>query len=92
MSIESGSGQIPESASDVMSHPLNLGNRYLNLAVIYIGEALTELGNVRQRGGAPGSDFINVQFALRRATFALQGKPYEPLPPDPKHSNAGAPR
>ena len=71
-----------------MPDEISLNDRYLNLAVIYLGEALTELGNVRQRGGTTGPDYINVQFCIRRASFALRGVPYEPPEPDPKHGHA----
>lgn len=60
-------------------------DRYLNLAMINIGEALTELGNARQRGGYPGGDMANVRLALRRATFALDGAEYVSPPNDPRH-------
>lgn len=76
-------------SSDVMSHPLNLGNRYLNLAVIYLGEAIATIGNVRQRGGAPGPDFQDAQFCIRRASFALRGIPYEPPENESKPADVG---
>jgi hypothetical protein len=66
---------------------LSLEDRYLNLAMINIGEALTELGNVRQRGHGPGPEYANVKLALRRAAFALDAAEFVPLPPDPKHKD-----
>lgn len=51
--------------------------RYLNLALISTGEALTELGNIMQRGAKPGTDTANVKLALTRAMFALDGRPFE---------------
>ena len=63
---------------------------YLDLAIINLGEAITTLGNIRQRGGKPGSDFADVQLALRRVSFALDGVPYEPPPDAPQHAGARA--
>jgi hypothetical protein len=51
--------------------------------MINIGEALTELGNIRQRGATPGRDCANVKLALMRAMFSLDGQPFVP-PPDSK--------
>lgn len=59
--------------------------RYLNLATINLGEAMTELGNLRTRGVAPGSGYSTVLLALRRAEFALQGIPYVAPQNDPQH-------
>jgi hypothetical protein len=67
--------------------PNELSDHYLNLAVICLGEALIELGNVRQRRGVTGSDYANVQFCIRRASFALHGTPYEAPELDPKHGS-----
>lgn len=57
---------------------LSVADRYLNLAMINIGEALTELGNIRQRGAVPGADCANVKLALGRALAALDGRMFEP--------------
>jgi hypothetical protein len=59
-------------------------DRYLNLATINLGEAMTTLGNVRQQGHPAGDTAYNrVKFKLTLAVFALEGRPYEP-PPDVK--------
>lgn len=57
---------------------ISIEDRYLNSALINLGEALTELGNIRQRGGTPGSDCANVKLALLRATASLNGEPFTP--------------
>lgn len=57
--------------------------RYLNNAAINMGEAMTELGNLRQRGVVPGSHCNTVIIALERAIAALKGEAYQP-PPDVK--------
>lgn len=56
--------------------------KYLNLALISIGEALTEIGNQRNRRpvlGFPG-DYANARLALNRAICSLQGTLYTPMP------------
>jgi hypothetical protein len=63
-------------------------DRYLNLAMINIGEALTEFGNVRQRGGQPGlfaGDFANVRLSLLRAVSALETTIWAAPEPAPQH-------
>lgn len=64
--------------------------RYMNLAMINIGEAIAEISNVRQRGVVGevgdegyGKEFGAAQIALDRAKAALNGKAYAP-PPDQK--------
>lgn len=64
--------------------------RYVNLAMINLGEAITEIHNVRQRGNLgtiEGKDFGQVfgaaQIAIERAIRALRGETYIP-PPDKK--------
>lgn len=59
--------------------------KYINLAIVNLGEAATEIANVCLRGGVPGSDFANVFLSLRRIEFALNGLPYEAPPRDPQH-------
>ena len=70
---------------------LTLDNRYLNLALINMGEALTEFGNVRQRQGQPGAaggDYANVRLALLRALSALDATPWVAPEPAPQHAHA----
>lgn len=56
-------------------------DRYLNLATINLGEAMTTLGNVRQQGHKAGDpEYNRVRFKLTLAIFALDGKPYDPSP------------
>lgn len=64
-------------------------DRYLNLALINLGEAITQLGNLRQRGVAPGPETTEVQLALLRATAALKGELYVAPPIDPQHAREG---
>lgn len=64
---------------------VSLEDRYLNVAMINLGEAITELGNIRQRGATPGRDTANVQLALLRAQAALAGVSFVP-PPDNKNT------
>lgn len=61
-----------------------ISDRYLNLAFINMGEAISQLGNVRLRGAQTGNDTMEVQLALRRALAALRGEVYVP-PPDNKN-------
>lgn len=56
----------------------DINERYLNLAMINIGEAMTELGNIRMRGALPGADTANVKLALSRALSALDGVVWTP--------------
>ena len=56
--------------------------RYTNLMLINLGEALTEAGNLCQRGAKPGPDFATVRLSLRRAVFASQGLMYEAPNPE----------
>jgi hypothetical protein len=49
-------------------------DRFLNLVLINLGEAITEFGNVRQRGGKVGNDYANVRLSLLRAQSALNGE------------------
>lgn len=65
--------------------------RYLNLALINVGEAITELGNIRQRGATPGADCANVKLSLHRAMAALDGAIYVPPPIAPQHAPANKP-
>lgn len=53
---------------------LSPDERYLNLLGINLGEAVTELNNVRQRGGTPGADLANIRFSLFRAYKASLGE------------------
>jgi hypothetical protein len=62
-------------------------DQYLNLAMINLGEAVTEMANRRQRGAAFPDGFANVKLSLRRALSALDGVPWPGLPPDPQHTN-----
>lgn len=48
--------------------------RYLNLALINIGEAVAEIANVRQRGHPPGIDYYFASERLLRAISALAGR------------------
>lgn len=54
--------------------------RYLNLAIINMGEALTTLGNLMQRGATPGKPVAEVKLALLRALAALDGEAFVPPP------------
>jgi hypothetical protein len=53
---------------------IELNDRFLNLVLINFGEAITEFGNVRQRGGKVGRDYANVRLSLLRALSALNGE------------------
>lgn len=70
-------------------------HRYINLALINLGEALTEIANQMQRndiGTIEGKDFGrcfgSAQIALDRAKAALKGETYIP-PPDQKNITRG---
>lgn len=70
--------------------PLSKEERYVNLAMINLGEAITEIHNQRQRGDLgtiEGKDFGQcfgaAQIAIDRASRALKGETYIP-PPDKK--------
>lgn len=56
-------------------------DRYLNLAVISVGEALTEMANRRQRGCMPGADYAVAREKLDRAIAALWGRLWVPEVP-----------
>lgn len=71
---------------------LNLNDRYLNLALINMGEALTEFGNIRQRDGLPGpsgKDYAQVRLALLRAISALDAEPWIAPASAPQHVSSG---
>lgn len=57
---------------------LSTEERYLNLALINLGEAVTEIANQRQRGAMPGHDYNAAAEKLRRAISALDGRLYAP--------------
>ena len=50
-----------------------VNDRYLNLAMINIGEAIVMINNARQRGHPPGDDYKPARLALAKAAAALQG-------------------
>jgi hypothetical protein len=82
-----GAGDQPAIKEDAMTE-LTLDERYLNLALINMGEALTEFGNVRQRSGLPGpggGNYVNVRLALLRTLSALDATPWVPPEPAPQH-------
>jgi hypothetical protein len=61
---------------------ITTNQRYANLALINLGEAVSEIGNVRNRVAAPEPrDFANARLALVRAIAALDFTCYVP-PPD----------
>lgn len=60
-----------------------LPEHYLNLAGIELGEALTQMNNLRQRR-ASKTDYREVQIKLHRAMAALAGHAYT-APVDPIH-------
>jgi hypothetical protein len=64
---------------------MDTNERYLNLAMINMGEALTTFGNMRQSGVPPGTGYTAVTLALLRAISALNGKLWEAPPVDPQH-------
>lgn len=55
---------------------LTHSDRYLNLAMMNIGEAITAIANIRQRGGVVGSEFSPATLALSRAISALCGEKF----------------
>lgn len=65
-------------------------DRYINLAIINIGEALTTIGNLRQRNCTPGDDFNGAKDKLRHAIAALDGQLHT-VTVDPKHLEKGRP-
>lgn len=86
--VSGWSGGVTSTAEVVealgLSNEVNLSDRYLNLAFVNMGEAITQLGNVRIRGARTGNDTMEVQLALSRALAALRGEVYVP-PPDNKN-------
>lgn len=65
--------------------------RFLNLAVIEIGEALTLIGNLRQRGlPAKTENYALVVLKLTVAVHAVVGEFYTP-PIAPQHLEIGKP-
>lgn len=69
-----------------LDDPLSLPHRYLNLAVINIGDALTTIGNLRQRGKVAGEAMTEPVLALRRAIAALEGRPWVAMTTAPQHA------
>lgn len=64
-------------------------DRYLNLAIIEIGEALSEIGTHRQRGARAGDVVYRpAQDKLMKAMAALTGKFWSP-PIDPANLELG---
>lgn len=86
--VSEWSGSVTSTAEVVealgLSNEDNLSDRYLNLAFVNMGEAITRLGNIRIRGARTGNDTMEVQLALSRALAALRGEVYVP-PPDNKN-------
>jgi hypothetical protein len=60
------------------SEQLNLEERYLHLAIINIGEALSGISNLHLRGAVPGRDYATVEISLKRAIAAINGHIYCP--------------
>jgi hypothetical protein len=52
--------------------------RFLNLALINVGEAVALISNLRQRGTPPGPEYGVAQEKLLRAVAALEGKVHAP--------------
>ena len=64
---------------------LSREERFLNLAMLNIGEALVNIGeaiaeisNLRQRGQLPGNEYNFAEEKLQRAICALHGKLWVP--------------
>lgn len=66
-----------EALAQVPSKP-SPADRYLNLALIQLGEALTAIGNLRQRQTPPGDGYAVPKLDLSRVAAALSGKIWEP--------------
>jgi hypothetical protein len=74
-----------------MADEISYNERFLNLALINMGEALSEYANLRQRGATPSDPnrpFGTVQLKLRNAIAALGGEVYV-APVDPQHIGKG---
>lgn len=56
-----------------------VSDRYLNLALMDIGEAVTKFSMVRNRGGTVGPDFSVIEEFLLRAIAAMKCQPYIPI-------------
>lgn len=77
--IHGGAQVIPSAAEEPeLIAGLSLSDRYLNLAMICIGECLTTLGNLRQRKVPAGPEYVEVTIGLSRACAAMSGKTWEP--------------
>jgi hypothetical protein len=62
-------------------------DRYLNLALINIGEAVAYISNKRNSGGTVGMDMERPKASLLKAIAALDGQNYVESV-DPKHHDA----
>jgi hypothetical protein len=71
-------------------HMVQISNedRYFSLVGLHVGEALTEMNNLRLRGAVPGSDMASAKRSLMHAMAALDGQLWT-APVDPQHISKG---